>query len=378
MIQNKWMKKILTIVLPVIVLFLAVFFLLLPKEVYSEKENRYLTAFPKWEWESVQSGKYMEDISGYLSDHFPFRDFFMGLKTDVEIWLGKREINDVYIAEDGYLIEVYQKPVNIDRISETLKKFHEKIKTMGVQETHLMLVPTASYVYADKVSPYAPQYNQMKTADMIYEQTGIPKVDCSERLVQCADNDLLYYKTDHHWTTYGAYQGYLSYCEVKGIEPIALELLESEVVTENFQGTIYSKVNDYSRSGDCITLYTNPKDRLTVCYTDTEETTHTLYNLEYLEKKDKYSLFLDNLHTLIEITNDYAESEDVLVLVKDSYANSMVPFLTSYYRKIYVFDTRYYKYGPSKFIEEHPEVTDVLVLYNMNTIDADAGIRGIY
>ena len=103
-----------------------------------------------------------------------------------------------------------------------------------------------------------------------------------------------------------------------------------------------------------------------------------MYAMEYVSQKDKYSLFLDNLHTLVEITNASAETDRVLVLIKDSYANSMVPFLTHHFKKIYVFDTRYYKHGPAAFIGEHPEVTDVLLLYNLNTIDTDAGIRGIY
>ena len=106
--------------------------------------------------------------------------------------------------------------------------------------------------------------------------------------------------------------------------------------------------------------------------------TDSLYNLEYTEKKDKYSLFLDTLHSLIEITNETAGSDRELALLKDSYANSMVPFLAHHYKKIYVFDTRYYKQGPSAFIKEHPGITDVLILYNMNTLDSDLGIRGIY
>ena len=110
----------------------------------------------------------------------------------------------------------------------------------------------------------------------------------------------------------------------------------------------------------------------------TGEITDSLYNLDYVLQKDKYSLFLNNLHTLIEITNENAESDRELVLIKDSYANSMVPFLTHHFQKIYVFDTRYYKQGPSSFIEDHPSVTDVLLLYNMNTLDSDSGIRGIY
>ena len=154
--------------------------------------------------------------------------------------------------------------------------------------------------------------------------------------------------------------------------------MEKEIAADDFCGTIYSKVNDYSQKGDVITIYRNPSDKLTVFYEDTKETTDSLYNLEYSGKKDKYSLFLNNLHPFIEITNENAESDRELALIKDSYANSMVPFLAHHYKKIYVLDTRYYKLGPSSFIKGHEGVTDVLVLYNLNTVDTDLGIRGIY
>ena len=81
---------------------------------------------------------------------------------------------------------------------------------------------------------------------------------------------------------------------------------------------------------------------------------------------------------MIEITNETASTDRELVIVKDSYANSMVPFLTRHFKKIYVFDTRYYKWGPSGFVREHPGVTDILILYNMNTLDTDLGVRGIF
>lgn len=377
MLQNKWMRTFTALVLTGIVLAMMVIFIVLPKREYSEKENRYLTAFPKGNWSDIRSGEYMEDITDYLSDHFPFRDFFMGVKTEAELAIGKKEINEVYIAEDDYLIEAYQEPMNTERIVDTMKSFYENVDTQRV-EVNLMLVPTASYIHADKLPKYVGQSNQMVIARDIYEKTGIAPVDCSERLLTQADSDKLFYRTDHHWTTYGAYQGYLEYCEVKGLVPVALEEFEIETVVTDFYGTIYSKVNDYSRKGDEITLYSHPANQLTVHYVDEEVVTDTLYNKAYLEGKDKYSVFLDNLHTLIEITNENVKSDEVLVLIKDSYANSMVPFLVPHYHKIYVFDTRYYRQGPSEFIEEHPEVTDVLLLYNMNTLDTDSGIRGIY
>ena len=109
-----------------------------------------------------------------------------------------------------------------------------------------------------------------------------------------------------------------------------------------------------------------------------KETADSLYNFEYLDKKDKYSMFLNNIHPFIEITNETADSDKELAVVKDSYANCLVPFLVNHYRKVYVFDTRYYKGGPSKFINENRQITDVLLLYNMNTLDNDTGIGGIY
>jgi len=218
----------------------------------------------------------------------------------------------------------------------------------------------------------------MNTANIIYEKSEIPPIDCSTHLSNAAESGQLYYYTDHHWTTYGAYQGYLAYCEMKGLTPVSLNEMTAEMVTDEFYGTIYSKVNDYNHRADEITIYTNPEDVLTVQYMDTEETCDTLYNLDYVSKKDKYSLFLNNLHDFIQITNETAESERELVLIKDSYANSLVPYLVHHYKKIYVFDTRYYKHGMSEFVKDHSGVTDVLLLYNMNTLDTDSGIRGIY
>ena len=377
MIQNNKIRTLTTGLLTGGILALSITFLLSPKQEFSENENRYLAKAPTFGWEAIKSGQYMEDLSSWLSDHFPFRDFFMGLKADTEIALGKREINNVYIADDDFLIEVYESPVNTERIADTFHKFYEKIDTERI-DTGLMLIPTASFIYADKLPSYAPTRNQMDTAEAIYDKAGIPSIDCTSFLLNTSDTEQLYYRTDHHWTTTGAYQGYLAYCEAKGLTPVSLDNMEAKTVTNEFYGTIYSKVNDYSLMGDSITIYANPEDSLTVNYTDTKEVTDSLYNLDYVDKKDKYSLFLNNLHTLIEITNETAESDRELVLIKDSYANSLVPFLTHHYKKIYVFDTRYYKEGPSSFIKEHPGVTDVLLLYNMNTLDTDSGIRGIY
>lgn len=377
MITDGKIRKITVWILSASVLLLAAWLLLAPKKEFSENENRYLAKLPPVTAKAVVSGEYMDDLSDFAADHFPMRDLFMGLKCDAEMISGRREINDIYIGEDDTLIESYARPQNTERITDTLAGFYEKVRGTGV-DVRLMLVPTAVTIYEDKLPDLAPPSGQMETAEILYEGTGIPAVDCSEELFAGAKEGDLYYRTDHHWTTLGAYFGYTAYCEEKGITPVSLTSLEAETVTEEFAGTLYSKVNDYRHKKDAITVYTNPEDDLTVTYEDTGVVSESLYNFDYLEEKDKYSLFLDNIHPLVEIENRTADSDDVLMLLKDSYANSMVPFLAHHYKKIYVFDTRYYKKGPSSFLKDHGEVTDVLILYNMNTLDGDTGIRGIY
>lgn len=375
MITDTKVRRIITTAYCMVILAFAIWFMISPKKEFSENENRYLAKTPVLSVKNMINGDLTETVNNWFSDHFPMRDLFMGTKSAVEMAVGRKEINGVYIAKEDYLIEAYQKPVNTERISDTLRKFYEKIKPYQV-DVRLMLVPTAVTIYEEKLPDYAPIWNQMETAREIYEKSGIPMIDCMGQLEKEKKEGQLYYYTDHHWTTFGAYQGYLTYCEAKGITPS--DEFVAQTVTEEFAGTLYSKVNDYRHKKDVITLYTYPADRLKVMYTDTGEVSDSLYNLDYLDKKDKYSLFLNNVHTLIEIENETAKSDAVLMLLKDSYANSIVPFLSHHYRKIYVLDTRYYKDGPSNFLAEHEDVTDVLILYNMGTIDTDTGIRGIY
>ncbi len=377
MITNIKIRRTVVCLLCIGILSLSVYLLASPKKEFSENENRYLAKFPSFSARTLLSGEYTESLGDWLADHFPQRDFFVGLKSGVEIASGRKEINHVYVAQDDYLIESYAEPQNTERITDTLVSFYDKIDTRKV-DVDLMLVPTAVTIYNDKLPAHAPLSDQTTTASAIYDACGIPAVDCTDRLFEGTARGQLYYRTDHHWTTLGAYCGYLAYCDAKKMTPVSLESLTAQTVTDTFAGTLYSKVNDYSHPKDTITIYTNPADDLTVTYVDTGEVTDSLYNLDYAAEKDKYSLFLNNIHPLVVIENSTAASQDALMLIKDSYANSMVPFLAHHYKKIYVLDTRYYRDGPSSFLAEHGDITDVLLLYNMNTLDGDTGIRGIY
>lgn len=387
--------------------------LVAPKQTFSENENRALASWPVYSFTALKDGSYMSGVQTYLSDHFPLRDPFMTLKTKYEMLTGREEINDIYLAKEGYYIEAYKTPKQQKKIITQFQKLQDAITTGTKENIRVMLVPTAISSYNAKLPNCAPDRGVLRQVDTMNEiYAALPnmqKVDVWNALqaaaaqegtdrTQAAGNAAnaqpvadagdagsdtaaatgLYYHTDHHWTTHGAYIGYQAYCSAAGLSPIPEADFRKTCVTTDFHGTIFSKLHDSTVPGDAITLYENPANQLTVSYPDTDEVTDTLYNRDYLAQKDKYSMFLNNLHPLVEITNATADSDRQLVLIKDSYANSMVPFLVNHYQKIYVFDTRYYRFGPSSFINEHPEVTDVLLLYNMNTIDTDLGVGGIF
>lgn len=366
------------------ILCFSVWCLVAPKQTFSENENRALASWPVYSFTALKDGSYMSGIQTYLSDHFPLRDPFMTLKTKYEMLTGREEINDIYLAKDGYYIEAYKTPKQQKKIITQFQKLQDAITTDAKQNVRVMLVPTAISTYNAKLPGSAPDRGVLRQVDTMNEiYAALPnmqKVDAWSALQAAAAQEStgLYYHTDHHWTTHGAYVGYQAYCGAAGLSPIPEADFQKTCVTTDFHGTIFSKLHDSTVPGDAITLYENPANQLTVSYPDTGEMTDTLYNRDYLAQKDKYSMFLNNLHPLVEITNETAGSDRQLVLIKDSYANSMVPFLVNHYQKIYVFDTRYYRFGPSSFINEHPEVTDVLLLYNMNTIDTDLGVGGIF
>ncbi len=395
------------------ILCFSVWCLVAPKQTFSENENRALASWPVYSFTALKDGSYMSGVQTYLSDHFPLRDPFMTLKTKYEMLTGREEINDIYLAKDGYYIEAYKTPKQQKKIITQFQKLQDAITTDAKENVRVMLVPTAISTYNAKLPGSAPDRGVLRQVDTMNEiYAALPnmqKVDAWSALQAAAAQEKidrtrasgnaddaqpvadaedagcdtsaatgLYYHTDHHWTTHGAYIGYQAYCGAAGLSPIPEADFQKTCVTTDFHGTIFSKLHDSTVPGDAITLYENPANQLTVSYPDTDEVTDTLYNRDYLAQKDKYSMFLNNLHPLVEITNATADSDRQLVLIKDSYANSMVPFLVNHYQKIYVFDTRYYRFGPSSFINEHPEVTDVLLLYNMNTIDTDLGVGGIF
>lgn len=330
--------------------------------LYSETENRVLAARPSLSRESVFSGKYAEDYEAYVTDQFVSRDKWIGIKTRMDILLQKKEINGVYLGDDGYLIEQHLP----EEYSELLvaKRAALLQKLVGEWDATVMLVPTADNILTDKMPANAPYYNQAVLLERIAAQVGENHyVDVYGSLKAHMD-EYIYYRNDHHWTSLGAYYGYLAWAESRGEEPYAYRTDAMTVVSEDFLGTLHSKTN-LDRKGDTIQYFEGTEKRpVTVTY-DFNEVTDTFYETSYLDTKNQYGFFLDDNHAIVQIDTSYRNGKTLFV-IKDSYANSMIPLLTPHYQRIYVVDLRYYNGRLSTLMKqmEPEEGMDVLVLYN--------------
>lgn len=368
-------SKLLGLILSFIVLVFMFTFIFSPKQIFSENENRYLTKFPSFSWDNLVSGKFIDDLDSYLIDHFPLRDTFVSIKTKTELLLGKRKINGVFIGDDGYLITDYEKPSRTENLIQVLNSF--KIRNNHVN-MNLMLIPTSVSVNKKRLPAYASPYDELKTINYIYDNVNFSSINVYDTLLENNDTYPMYYKLDHHYTSYGAYYVYLEYCEQNNLECLSINDYNIEAVTNDFKGTLYSKVNFYS-TPDTIHIFT-PKDGqdLKVEYISLDDviTKDSLYEYQYLEKKDKYSIFLNGNNPLVKITNNKNRNDKKLLVIKDSFANALVPFLTYNYSEVHVIDPRYYKLSISEYIDKS-NITDVLFLYNINTLDKDTGIYSI-
>ncbi len=330
--------------------------------LFSETENRILASKPAFSAEALFGGDYTEKFETYVTDQFVSRDKWIRIKTYTDVILQKQEINGVYLGADGYLLEQHL-PKNYTVAQET-KKIDLLEVLVERWNAMVMLVPTADNILTDKMPAYAPYYDETRLLSQVEERIGEERcVDVYTMLEEHAGEEI-YYRTDHHWTSLGAYYGYLAWAEAMGIPAEGYGKEGLETVTKDFLGTLHSKVN-LEMQGEPIQYFPATVSRpMTVTY-DLRNTSDSCYEKSHLDTKNKYAFFLDDNHAFVEIDTEYHNGK-VLFVIKDSYANCFVPLLIPHYEKIYVMDLRYFNGKLFEFMEKYEpeEGMDVLVLYN--------------
>lgn len=342
---------------------IGILFAVLPWKDYSENEKRILAESPKFTQDSLVSDTFGKELETYLADHFPLRDFFVGVHAYYEQAIGLNGNSGIYAGKDGYLIA---RPAVLDKTQAAnnvtyLRQFAE---STGLPAS-LMVVPYAGYVLEDKLPAIHETYWDDTLMEIAREGAGeMNVIDLRQDFLQ--DSEGLYYRTDHHLTSLGSYRMYLQFCKAHKITPVEFSLAESY---DGFYGTGYSTSGLWGKHPDVLEIW-KPENAGTYKVTileDKETTCDSLYFTDHLQNMDKYPVFLDGNHKLVVIENSSCQNGKTLLLLKDSYAHCFATFAIEHYEKIIMVDMRYYRDIAKNLIDSY-DVTEILCLYGAESL----------
>ena len=359
-----------------LVLVLDALFLFTGARAFSPLENRNLQQRPALTLAGVTSGRYESRFDDYVSDQFPFRDAWVALKTAIDRLGGRTESNGVYLGGDGYLIQDFTMPseadyrANLDALAGFLQRH-------GDLKQYVMIAPTAVTVERDRLPALAPAGDEGGYLDRLARDlAGAPArfIDLRAALAGARAQGQVYYRTDHHWTSDGAHAAYLALSAAAGLSGEAARL-ERRLLSGDFQGTLSASSGFLPGERDALWAYVPPEDeQFVVTYVGENRRSASLFAAAHLDTRDQYAVFLDGNHPEIRIETTAANGRALLVL-KDSYANCLIPMLVGDYEKIIVVDPRYFT-GRLEVLMEAEGVNEVLVLYNASMLAGDTALRG--
>lgn len=345
--------------------------LVTPDKEFSQTENRMLAQAPKISAKGLSDGSFGEDTEKYLSDQFAYRDTWSSLSFFAKTALFRQsEMNGVYIGRDGYLMLI---PSNPSAEAMAAKLSAINAVTAKYNDIHhcIAVIPNAAAMLTDRLPPFAPESKQpAQLSDIAGSLRGIEFCDVTGEF-KAHMSEELYYHTDHHWTSHGAYLAFRSIAPALQIDPDSFEF-DTHTVSENFDGTLASKSGSHGFKDRIEIVVPYPDMPITVRYSDGNEAKSTIYQKEYLSTKDQYAVFLGGNHPMVTVTTT-ADTGRCLMLIKDSYANCFVQFLTPYFDQIIIVDPRYCYDSVDMVINQY-EITDLLYLYNADTFMSDTSL----
>ena len=376
--QRKVQEQLVGIIFILTLFLFLIINVIVPDREKSVQENRMLATKPKFRLSSLISGDYDEKFEAYMDDQFVGRDMWRKLKVTVDRICGSRLENGVYIGRNGQLleqIEVADKNHLAANI-KAIKSFSERQKKIPVR---MMLVPDAANVLNHSLPALAKPEDQTQMFSMVRKDLGdsVEWIDVSTELNK-HKTEKIYYKTDHHWTTLGAFYAFQATAPSLGIEGDLSGKYVSHAVSNSFNGMLASKSGVNLGEKEQIDIYvpTEEDTDLIIDYVDEGKRSTSLYDSSKLKEKDQYTVFLGGNSSLLDIRT-VSTSTKRLLLVKDSFANSFIPFLTPYYREIVVVDPRYYS-GTINDLMDSYRISEVLFLYSGNTFFKDNNISGVF
>lgn len=355
---------------------------LMKKKTVSEMENRKLASFPDYSDSVLWNGKYFKHIEEYYADNFPYRDNWISFSSRFKSKLGFQSseiqiyepINetDVTQGEDTTKKKPIDGPLPDDGATGEIKKRVFVFKNrafemfgggaaMGksyanmINEYNKLLSPNGIQVY-NLVIPVAlefeitEKYKSLQKPNRPAIENIYSSLDSNIKKVWAIDEirphreEYIYFNTDHHWTSLGAYYAYTAFCKTAGLTPVSLDTVQSKV-KQSFLGSLYRLTRDaklkenpdsvrYYLFKDSVNFYVGSNTK--IGYWNKSK----MYG-EGASGTNSYSVFLQGDLPIVKMETQHKNGRKIAI-VKESYGNAFAPFLINNYEKVIVVDQRYY------------------------------------
>ncbi len=349
-----------------IIAFFSLSYIFIEEKTFSEDENRVLQEFPRFSIEKLLDGSYTRQLHNYFVDQINCRTQMIEIKAYIELLLGKKENNGILLGKDEYLIEAHSySEENYEIFDKNLYKIEKLMKNL--KECNISVNSIIIPRKVDILQDYFPSSYSNERNQTVWELVDINHISLKNQLENVQKNNVqVFYKTDHHWTAEGAYFAYKEIANVLGFVPSPIDSFSLTTLSNEFYGTNYSKSRFFFVDKEIIKAPSVENGRYKVTIVDTETEFDTLYDVSYLSKKDKYSVFLSGNNAHVKIYDMQENTKETLLIIKDSFSHSLAPYLCEHYN-LELIDPRYYSGSIEDYINEN-NIKNVLFLFGIDTL----------
>lgn len=370
------MKKILKYPLTLFLLttiFIITIIDVLNKDIsFSNYENRSLALKPNFYYSSFISGRFFKNYERYINDQFLLRNTWINIKSSSELALGKKENNGIIYGDNNFLFDKFD-TINKNNLNKNISLLKNFISYTNAN-FNLMLIPESFSIYKEYL-PYGvnliDEINYIeKINDYFSELNNVSIINIINTFIENKD-EYIYYKTDHHWTSYGAYLAYKEFCALNNLTSVNINDLTENKVNE-FLGTYFSKSKKFNSEKDYIIWYDIPNIDIKI---DNSIKTSLNDNSKW-SSSDKYSAFTWGNNGVTYIKNKNIDDDSKLLIIKDSYANSFIQFIVNNYNEIYIVDLRSFVGSFNEFFNNN-NFDNILIMYSFKNLVEDVNISRI-
>lgn len=345
--------KIFTALICVLFLGMSLLYLLLPRREFSPLEKRYLTQAPALTAGAVLDGSFADEVEDYLADQMPGRDFLVGLNAYYERALGLQKSKDIWVL-GGKLV---RRPVTAD--ADTLSRRAGVVARFAGSQSvpvTLSLIPSAGWATGNKA------YSDEALISEIYAAAGVETISLTDTF---RNRPALFYNTDHHWTSQGAFEAYRVLMQ-------ALDKPVQEHYTveryDHFRGANYASSGLWLTREEPLEMW-HYGDITVNPGTETEH--DGVFYPAQLSSFDPYTVFLGGNQPLVELHNPAGRGR--LLVIRDSFSNCLGGFLIQSYAQVTLVDLRYHKRPVSELLAAG-DYDRVLVLYSLENFLTDQNL----